>query len=295
MTKDKKLILLLIISMLIWGVTWASAKVLSGYGSALSVAYLRFLVTIITLFPAIKILKIDIKVKKKGWLTVFGAGVFMALYGLIFFTGLQHGLAGSGGVLVTTLNPIFAFILGLVLSKQLPTKYEAIGLGIGVIAGMVLLQAWENSEAIFASGNLYFVVAGWVWAFMSKVSSKGGGSSHPVTFSFWVQTIAVVGMSCIVDFREVVSLVQNGDNKFWLNLLWFGTINSAVATSCFFYATMQLGAEKASTFLFLVPAGAVFSSWLFLDEPVMFHTLIGGSIGILAVFVINRKVSFKVN
>ena len=57
---------------------------LYGYGSALSVAYLRFLVTIIALFPEIKILKIDSIIKKKGWLTVFGAGVFMALYGLIF-------------------------------------------------------------------------------------------------------------------------------------------------------------------------------------------------------------------
>lgn len=279
--------------MLIWGVTWASAKVLSDYGSPLSIAYLRFLVTVLALFPAIKFLKIDIKIQRKGWLNVIAAGGFMALYGLIFFTGLKHGLAGSGGVLVTTLNPIFAFVLGLVITKQLPSKYELIGLGIGVVAGMVLLQVWENASSVFDSGNLYFVVAGWVWALMSKITSKGGGKGHPVSFSFWLQLVAVIGMSFLVDFSEVLHLIQTGDMKFWLNLIWFGTINSAIATSCFFYATMELGAEKASTFLFLVPAGAVFSSWLFLGEPILLHTLLGGALGIVAVFVINRKATLK--
>lgn len=290
MKKDKQLIILLVFSMLVWGVTWASAKVLSDYGSALSVAYLRFVVTILTLFPVIKLLKIDINIKKQGWVHVVTSGAAMALYGLIFFSGLQHGLAGSAGVLVTILNPIFAFIIGLVISKTLPNKYESVGLFIGVVAGFVLLQVWSNASDIFASGNLYFVVAALVWALMSKVTSKAGGFGHPITFTFWLQSVAAVGMSFLVDFSEVLTIVQHADTKFWLNLLWFGMINSALATSCFFYATMQLGAEKASTFLFLVPVGAVFASWLFLDEAIMPHTLVGGLLGIVAVFVINKKI-----
>ena len=275
--------------MLVWGVTWASAKVLSGYGSPISIAYLRFVVTVLTLFPAIKLLNLDIKIKKKGWLHVVVSGTLMALYSLIFFSGLQHGLAGSAGVLVTIFNPIFAFIIGLVISKMLPNKYESIGLFIGVIAGVVLLQVWKNTSDVFASGNLYFVLAALVWAVMSKITSRAGGFGHPICFTFWLQSVAVVGMSLIVDFSEVVTIVQQGDTKFWLNLMWFGMINSAVATSCFFYATVELGAEKASTFLFLVPLGAVFASWLFLNEPVMTHTLIGGVLGVLAVLVINKK------
>jgi len=289
MNKNKKLILLLVISMLIWGVTWSSAKVLSDYGSAISISYIRFWITIMTLFPAIKLLKIDYQIKKSGWLNVIGAGICMAVYGLVFFTGLQHGLAGSGGVLVTTLNPIFSFIIGLVISRQIPTKHETIGLGIGVLAGLILLQVWENASGIFSSGNLYFVVAGWIWALMGKISSKGGKAGHPISFTLWLQTTAAVGMTFFVDFTEVATILQNGDTKFWLNIIWFSSINSAVATSCFFYATMELGAEKTSTFIFLVPAGAVLSSWLFLDEPILIHTVIGGALGILAVFVINKK------
>ena len=289
MNKDKRLTLLLVISMLIWGVTWSSAKVLSDYGSPISIAYLRFLITIATLLPAILLLKIDIKVKRSGWLNVIGAGICMAVYGLIFFTGLKHGLAGSAGVLVTTLNPIFSFMIGLVISRQLPTKYETIGLGIGILAGMILLQVWENASGIFASGNLYFVVAGAIWALMGKISSNGGKSAHPISFSFWLQTTAAIGMTFLVDFDEVLTIIQNGDTKFWLNMVWFSSINSAIATSCFFYATMKIGAEKTSTFMFVVPAGAVFSSWLFLDEPVLIHTLIGSILGIMAVFVLNTK------
>jgi drug/metabolite transporter (DMT)-like permease len=289
MEKEKKLVFLLVISMLIWGVTWSSAKVLSNYGSAISIAYIRFWVTIMTLLPAIKLFKIDYNIKKSGWLNVIGAGICMAVYGLVFFKGLQNGLAGAGGVLVTTLNPIFSFMIGLVISRQLPKKYEGMGLGIGLLAGVVLLQVWENSSDIFASGNLYFVAAGFIWALMGKISSKGGKAGHPIAFSLWLQTTAAIGMTFFVDFNEVFTILKQGDTKFWLNMIWFSSINSAVATSCFFYATMSLGAEKTSTFVFLVPAGAVFSSWLFLDEPVMLHTILGGVLGILAVLVINKK------
>ncbi len=290
MKKDKLLILLLIISMLVWGVTWSSAKVLSDYGNPLSVSYLRFLVTLLTLLPLLKILKIDIKVKKTGRWIVSVAGFLMALYGFVFFTGLQYGMAGSGGVLVTTLNPIYAFVLGLVLSKTLPSKFEFIGLLVGTLAGLVLLEVWENASSIFDKDNLYFVVGAFIWAVMSKVTSKGGDVAHPLSFNFWVQFFSVLAMNFFVDFSEVLAIIQKGDIYFWGNLLFFGMVNSAIATSCYFYATMELGAEKASTFLFLVPVGAVFSSWLFLGEPVEIHTLVGGALGILAVFIINKRV-----
>ncbi len=281
----------MLVSMVIWGISWSSAKVLSQYGSALSIAYIRFWLVVFALFPTLKLMKIDLNVSRKGIPYVLGAGFFLGFYSLMFFTGLQHGFAGAGGVLVTTLNPILAFLVGLLISRKAPQKIEYIGLALGVVAGSALLKVWDSFEVIFSTGNLYFVVAAFLWAVMSKISSKSTDFGHPLTFSFWLHVLVSVGMSFMVDFQEVGSILQNGDRLFWMNILYFGIINSTFATCTYLFATTQIGAEKASTYIFLVPAGAMLSSWFFLDETIEWYTLLGGFLGIMAVFVINGKFS----
>ena len=85
------------------------------------------------------------------------------------------------------------------------------------------------------------------------------------------------------------------DTKFWINLLYFGIVNSALATTCFLYVTAKIGAEKASTYLFIVPSTAVLTSFIFIGEHIIWNTVVGGALGILAVFVINGKFKKKTN
>jgi drug/metabolite transporter (DMT)-like permease len=39
----------------------------------------------------------------------------------------------------------------------------------------------------------------------------------------------------------------------------------------------------------MVPLSAAFGSWLFLDEVIQLHTIIGGLLGIGAVYILNKK------
>ena len=74
-----------------------------------------------------------------------------------------------------------------------------------------------------------------------------------------------------------------------MNILYFGIVNSALATTCFLYVSAKIGAEKASTYIFIVPSTAVLASWLFTGEQILWNTVVGGILGILAVFMINGK------
>jgi len=294
MTKNKKserlFLIAIILSMCIWGLCWSSAKVLSDYGSAASIAFIRFVIVMFSLLGLILAFKIDFKIKKSGLPYVIAAGFFMLVYSLLFFSGLKLGKPGAGGVLVTTTNPIFAYLIGLVISKNLPKRMEIFGLIIGVFAGSVLLNIWsEGREGLFDAGNLLFLASALVWAIMSKISSHSHRFSHAVTFIFWMHVFTVIGFTPFTDLNEVSQILQTGDTKFWLNMIYFGTINSTLATTCYLYATSKLGAEKASSFIYLVPSAALFGSWLFLGEEVLLHTVIGGVLGVLAVFIINKK------
>ncbi len=287
--KEKWLLAVMILSMCIWGTSWTCAKVLGTYTTALNLSFLRFVLVPLTLFPITYFTKTEISVHKKGWFHIIGASVFILLYTLFFFKGVHKGFPGAGGVLVTTINPIFAYIIGLFISKSVPKKQEYIGLVLGFIAGMTLLKIWDNTHVILDIGNSYFLLAAFVWAVMSKISSHANKFGNAMGFSLWVHIVTAIGLSFFIDFKELATLFKVADTKFWFNILYFGIINSALATTVFLYVSAKIGAEKASSYIFIVPSTAVLTSWLFLGENILWNTIVGGVLGVFAVFIINGK------
>ena len=95
--------------MIIWGVSWASAKMITNYTNFEVILFWRLLVTFLSLVPVLWITKDSFRITKKAIPYVIGGGLVMLFYNALFFLGLRNGLAGAGGVFVTTLNPIVNF------------------------------------------------------------------------------------------------------------------------------------------------------------------------------------------
>ena len=266
---------------------------LSSYGNPESIAFLRFLLTFISLFFLLLLTKEKLAISKKGILVLISASILMTLYGYLFIIGLNHGKAGAGGVLVTTLNPMITYALTMLLSLRPPSLKEALGLFIGLLAGSVLLQIWNNSAAVFDIGNIYFISATICWAGLSKLTSLSSRYGSPISFSLWMYGICSLMMYIFVENDSALSIIKTGDTRFWLSLIFSATITTSLATTFYFYATAKIGANKASSFIFLVPLSAALGSWLILDEIPLWNTIAGGLLGIVAVFVLNRVGSEK--
>ena len=191
--------------------------------------------------------------------------------------------------MVTVLNPILSYFIMLILSRRKPTRNESIGLIIGIAAGIILLKLWDQWDKIWSAGNIYFLLASFTWAILSLFTSKSSRYGSPVTFSFWMYGICSVALLLLSDSDQGLTLLRQGDLTFWLNIIFSGTITTALATTFYFVATSRLGASKASSFIFLVPFSAAIGSWLFLGEIPQAHTIIGGLFGIVAVYILNRK------
>jgi drug/metabolite transporter (DMT)-like permease len=289
--KDPQKILLagIIISMFFWGLSWPSGKVLSTYCSAYNFAVYRYTVVLISFIPVLFFFKQSIRIKKQGWSSVIASAILLTLYSYLFYMGVKKGQAGAGGVLVTTLNPIMAYALGACISKKWPGRNELIGLFCGLLAGVILLEAWQHPDKILESGNLYFLFAAFSWALMSKFTSQAGLYGSSFGFSFWQYLITLCCFLPGLNTSELTNTLHISDKWFWLNLIFGSAIVTSLATSLYFYATTKLGAEKASSFIFMVPLAAALSSWLFLGEKIQLHTIVGGGIGIAAVYFINVK------
>jgi drug/metabolite transporter (DMT)-like permease len=211
------------------------------------------------------------------------------VYNFTFLHGLHEGSPGAGGILVTTLNPIIAYALGMLIDWKKPRKFELIGLACGVLAGLILLRIWENSAVFFDGGNVFFLLSAVIWAVMSKFTAGSSKYGSPFAFTWWMYVVTLVCILTFAEMEEVLTLTASTELLFWGNLLFASIITTTLATTVYFFATAKIGAEKASSFIFTVPFSAALSSFLILGEKIEWPTIVGGFIGILAVWMINRK------
>ncbi|MCW3123164.1 MAG: EamA/RhaT family transporter [Flavipsychrobacter sp.] len=279
----------MVISMFLWGLSWPAGKMLTRYCSAANFTVYRYTVVVFVLLLLLSLMRVSLRIKKKGIPLIIVSGVLLACYSYVFFKGLKNGSPGAGGVLVTTMNPLIAYAINIVLKKKLPSGNEALGLIMGIIAGCVLLRIWDTSLSLFDGGNLYFLLAAFTWSVMSKFTAQGAKHGASMGFSLWQYLVTFLCVLPFTNFTEMGAAIHISDSLFWLNLFFSSAIATSIATTIYFYTTTQLGAERASSFIFLVPFAAALSSWLFLGEKIMIHTAIGGLLGIAAVYMINKK------
>ncbi len=289
---DRLFLVGMVLSMTCWGFSWTSGKILTSYGSPLAVSSLRFLLTFISLVFILPLLKTKLSVTRSGFADLFGAAIMISLYTFLFFKGLVTGKAGAGGVLVTVLNPIISYGIMLTMSRRRPTQNETLGLLLGFAAGVILLKVFAEPESILSAGNIYFLFASLSWAILSVFTSRSSRYGEPLAFSFYMYGISSVVMFFAAGLSDLKEILIKSDLSFWLNLFFSATITTSLATTFYFIATSRIGASRASSFIFLVPISAALGSWFFLGEVPEGQTVMGGVLGIAAVYVLNQR---KVN
>ncbi|WP_348518441.1 DMT family transporter [Campylobacter sp. CCS1377] len=290
--KDRYLYILLIIAMFLWGSSWPTSKILTTYTSPAVITFWRFLFVFLGSFSMLYFLKIPLKIPLQIFKWVFCAGILNGLYTFVFFIALRYGEAGKGGVLVTTMIPIFSYIffmLSIVLRKnekliQRVGKSEILGLILGLASGFCLLNLGSLDE-IFGKFNILFLLCALIWASITLFTHKAKGA-HPLTINLYINLISTLMFSWVL-FLDEPFKVLTSDVKFWVNMFVVVVLSTIIGTSIYYYAIHRLGGVKANSFVLITPASALICSFFILDEVPTVLTLIGCILAIFAIYFIN--------
>jgi drug/metabolite transporter (DMT)-like permease len=205
------------------------------------------------------------------------------------FLGIKHGLAGAGSVIITSLSPLMTFVLVLILFKKKVHISQYIGLALGIVGGVIILQL-EDLSLFFNGSNVYFLLAALIWAGVTILSQRAHKHIHPIHYSFFISVLATIAAFIYAYSSDLMAVFSQG-LEFWVALIYLAVLGQTLATTIFFMASGKLGSEKTSSFMFLVPVFALFSAWLVLDEAIELHIILGGAISMFAVFFINNMLS----
>lgn len=280
----------MVFAMITWGYSWVGAKILGPYGHVSTKIFLRFFFASIALIPILLKYHIPFKIDKKGFMFILWNSISLCSYNYFYFKSTHMGLAGVGGVLVTTLNPILTslFVFSF-LDRSSAKLKEFVGLIMGLTGGGIIMRLWEMDIALMiSSGNIFYILASCSWVSVTIASQKSKTHIHFLTFSFWSFLSASLFS---LSFCEIESISQtiNYDSIYWLNIFLLSIVVMSFANTMYFFASSKIGAVKASSYIFVVPLTAIIFSKIILNEQVLYTTVLGGVLSVVAVYLINKK------
>ncbi|OPG95978.1 EamA family transporter [Chryseobacterium mucoviscidosis] len=286
--------LLALLTILIWGTTFISTKVLLIDFMPVEILFFRFLIGYVVLLLIYPRSMRMTSFREEG--LFIGAGLCgVTLYFLIENIALVYTLASNVGIIVS-IAPFFTAVLAhFFLDGERLHRRFIVGFGIA-LTGIILIGL--NGSVILQLnplGDLLAFVAPAVWAIYSVLMRKIGklpyhtiGATRKV---FFYGLLFMLPALFLFEFHFDLGRFANMANL--SNLLFLGLGASALCFVTWNRAVNLLGAVKTSVYIYLVPVITLIASALILHERITWITLLGTLLTLLGSFVSEKKVRSK--
>ena len=274
------------ITILIWGTTFVSTKVLLKVFTPIEILFFRFMlgyITILLIYPH-RVKRINLKEE----LYFVAAGLTgVTLYFLLENIALTYTLASNVGVIIS-IAPFFTAIFAhIFLDSEKLTSHFLIGFIVAIL-GIILIGFNENSVLkINPLGDVLATLAAIVWAIYSVIMRKISGFKHNTIGCtqkvFFYGLLFMIPAIFIFNFK--FGLARFTSLPFLLNILYLGLGASALCFVTWNWSVKILGAVKTSVYIYIVPVITVVSSYVFLHENITGIAMLGILLTISGLFI----------
>ena len=279
-------------TIIIWGTTFISTKVLLTDFKPVEILFFRFVMGFAVLF-----LVCPHRMKGVGRrqeLTFVLAGLCgICLYYLLENIALTYTMTSNVGVIISV-APFFTAILSCLFLRSEGKLRANFFIGFVVaMAGIALLSFNGSQMKLNPVGDVLAVLAAFVWACYSILTRKISSFGYPVILTtrrtFFYGILFMVPALFFFDFE--MGLERFADLTHLLNILYLGLGASALCFVTWNLAVKALGAVKTSVYIYMVPVITVVTSVLVLKETVTLVSVMGTFLAVAGLFFseYNRK------
>ncbi|WP_340012753.1 DMT family transporter [Paenibacillus sp. FSL H7-0690] len=282
--------LLALLTILIWGTTFISTKILLKDFTPVEILFFRFL---IGYFVLLLIYSRPIRTTSfKEELLFISAGLCgVTLYFLIENIALVYTLASNVGVIVSIAPFFTAVIAHFFLEEEKFHRQFFIGFLIA-LAGIILIGL--NGSCLLPLnpiGDLLALLAPVVWAIysvlMRKISLLKVHTIGATRRVFFYGLLFMLPTLFLFDFQLGLSRFKEISNV--AHLLFLGLGASALCFLTWNKAVGILGAVKTSVYIYIVPVITVAASALVLNEKITWAILTGTFLTLTGSYISERK------
>lgn len=265
-----------LVTVVIWGTTFISTKVLLTEFQPTEILFIRFLLglaVLLAVYPH----------RMKGTtprqeFTFAAAGLCgVCLYYLLENIALTYTMASNVGVIISV-APFFTAILShFFLGNEEKLRINFFLGFVVAMAGIALISFNGAALQLNPFGDLLALLAAILWACYSiltrKISSYGYHTVLTTRRTFFYGILFMIPALFFLDFQWNWKWVT--DPTYLGNLLFLGLGASALCFVTWNFAVRVLGAVKTSIYIYLDPGITVVASVLLLHEPFTWMTAVG--------------------
>ena len=294
--------LLAIFTILVWGVTFSSTKLLLPDFAPAEILFIRFFIAYLFLgFLCVQLCA------KRIALTNFRDELLFALAGLsggcLYFLAENIALlytTASNASLLVAINPFFTGLLfALVYHKKL-SRFFILGFFVSFVGIFLVIFQGNFSLHIYPIGDLLCILAGIIWSIytliLEMIFTRFKGYSHLV----FLKRIFFYGLLFTLPFVLFQSGILQGDfhalqdfTRFTktsnlANLFFLGLVASGLCYLSWNASLKSLGFLKASAYIYSVPVIGVIAACMSLGEVLSVYIIIGGLLTLFGLFLSQR-------
>ncbi|MEN3353450.1 MAG: hypothetical protein V7640_1608 [Betaproteobacteria bacterium] len=283
---------LLILTALFWAANWVIARGIQGYMSPIAMAFWRWLAALVILLPfVLRPMIREWPAIRRSWkilavLGIIGVGAFNTLT----YTGLKYTTA-TNGVLLNSVIPILVIAINVVFLREPLNARQAAGV-LTSLAGVMTIVVHGELETLrhlrLNPGDLWVLGAMFGWAIYTVCLRWRPRELSSVAFTGVIIAIGVAALLPVfaLDYeaghRTQWGVVTAGA------VLYFAIFPSVLAYFFWNTAVARVGAERASTFLHLMPLfGAVLAA-IFLGESLLWYHYLGALLIFSGLFIASQ-------
>lgn len=272
-------------SILMWGITFISTKILLNDFSPIEILFTRFLLGLILLmiiYPKNN----KIYSKKEELLFALTGLSGVTLYYLFENIALNYSLASNVGILVA-IGPLFTGIFAAVFLKEKLKPNFFVGFIFAIIGIAIITFNGKFVLKINPIGDMFALLAAVMWGLYSVLVKIMGDLGHrSITITKKTFIYGIIFMLPIMFLMKFN--VSINDYLKPINLINFIFLSFVACTLCFItwaYSTRILGAVKNNTYIYIIPIITLISSKIVLNENITIFAVIGVALILLGVII----------
>lgn len=256
----------------IWSGNFIIARVLNNSMPPISIAFWRWVVAVLVLFPfAIKGLINDWHILKKNKLylsitALLGVTVFNTL---IYLAG--HTTTAINLSLISITFPIFIIIFSRIFLKEKITLNKAIGIVL-VVFGVIYLITKGKLDVLlnisFAVGDIWMLLAAVLFAIYSLLLKRKPAELGILSFQLSTFLIGLLFLLPFFIWEYSVTPSVIIEPKLVFSILYIGIFASLTAYILWNKAIINVGATNASIIYYTLPLFSGFLAFIILKEPI---------------------------
>jgi len=285
-------IVMLLVTMLIWGSTFVVTKGINDQVQPFTLAFVRVAIGAVVLLGCAWV-----RQARGGpharWSTLpWGTMITMALIGVVlYYAVFNYSLvytSAAQGALIQSCIPAMTALVAVVWLREHASALRWTGIALSMV-GVLIVFSGSAAQSGSASllGSILMFVSSVLWGVYTSMAKR------VATFDAIQVTAGIIGAGALMllplaGFEIAADGMPTVDMRGWLGMAYLGAGASGLAYMMYSAALKHVDASEAGVYTNLIPIVGVITGVL-LGEPLSLRAIIGGAVVLVGVWMTSRQ------